>query len=52
PGAFQYIADRIITPAKEKNAQNDLGDTVSVYLDDICIGGDNVTQMMQRLEAL
>ncbi|KAK3917724.1 Transposon Tf2-9 polyprotein [Frankliniella fusca] len=41
PGAFQYIADRIITPAKEKNAQNDLGDTVSVYLDDICIGGDN-----------
>ncbi|KAK3928939.1 Retrovirus-related Pol polyprotein from transposon 17.6 [Frankliniella fusca] len=30
PGAFQYIADRIITPAKEKNAQNDLGDTVSV----------------------
>ncbi|KAK3926437.1 Retrovirus-related Pol polyprotein from transposon 412 [Frankliniella fusca] len=29
PGAFQYIADRIITPAKEKNAQNDLGDTVT-----------------------
>jgi len=52
PGAFQYITDRVITPAKEKTPENDLGETVSVYLDDICIGGDNFTQMLQRLEAL
>ncbi|KAK3925038.1 Retrovirus-related Pol polyprotein from transposon 17.6 [Frankliniella fusca] len=52
PGAFQYITDRVIMPAKEKTPENDLGDTVSVYLDDICIGGDNFPQMLQRLEAL
>ena len=51
-GAFQYITDRIITPAKEKNHENDLGDNVSVYLDDICIGGDNFKQMLQRLVVL
>ncbi|KAK3920006.1 Retrovirus-related Pol polyprotein from transposon 17.6 [Frankliniella fusca] len=52
PGAFQYITDRVITPAKVKTPENDLGETVSVYLDDICIGGDNFTQMLQKLEAL
>ncbi|KAK3909670.1 polyprotein [Frankliniella fusca] len=25
PGAFQYITDRVITPAKEKTPENDLG---------------------------
>ncbi|KAK3922772.1 hypothetical protein KUF71_000174 [Frankliniella fusca] len=52
PGAFQYITDQVITPAKVKTPENDLGETVSVYLDDICIGGDNFTQMLQKLEAL
>ncbi|KAK3924598.1 hypothetical protein KUF71_012731 [Frankliniella fusca] len=52
PGACQYITDRVITPAKDKTPENDLGETVSVYLDDICIGGDDFTQMLQRLEAL
>ncbi|KAK3929203.1 Gag-Pol polyprotein [Frankliniella fusca] len=27
PGAFQYITDRVITPAKDKTPENDLGET-------------------------
>lgn len=29
PGAFQYVADRLVTPAKNPNPENDLGETVS-----------------------
>ena len=52
PGAFQYVTDRLVTPAKDKNPQNDLGPHVSVYLDDICIAGADIPSMFQRLEAL
>jgi len=51
PGAFQYVTDRLVPPAEEPNKHNDIGDTVAVYIDDVCIAGDNNTQMMQRLEA-
>ncbi|KAJ1518953.1 hypothetical protein ONE63_011441 [Megalurothrips usitatus] len=51
PGAFQCVTDRLITPAKEPKPENDLGDAVSVYLDDVCIAGDNFEVMLQRLEA-
>ena len=36
PGIFQTVTDRLILPAKEKNPDNDLGNLVSVYLDDVC----------------
>ncbi|XP_034249687.1 uncharacterized protein LOC117650391 [Thrips palmi] len=51
PGAFQYVTDRLVTPATVKTPENDLGDTVAVYIDDVCIAGDKVDQMMTRLIA-
>lgn len=51
PGAFQQVTDRLVVPAKEKNEDNDIGDTVAVYLDDVCMAGDNFEQMLQRLVA-
>lgn len=51
PGAFQYVADRLVAPAQNPNPQNDLGDTVSAYIDDVSIGGDDFESMMQKLEA-
>ncbi|KAK3920889.1 Retrovirus-related Pol polyprotein from transposon 412 [Frankliniella fusca] len=34
PGAFQYVADRLVTPAKQPDETNDLGPTVVAYIDD------------------
>jgi len=51
PGAFQYVTDRLVTPADIPTKENDIGDTVAVYIDDVCIAGDNMDQMLQRLEA-
>ena len=51
PGVFQYIADRIAFPAKQKTPENDLGPTVSVFLDDFAIAGTNFAEMRQRLIA-
>lgn len=52
PGAFQQVVDRLITPALEPNEDNDLGNTVAAYIDDVCIAGENFEQMLQRLQAL
>ncbi|KAK3918366.1 Retrovirus-related Pol polyprotein from transposon 17.6, partial [Frankliniella fusca] len=51
PGAFQYVADRLVTPAEEPNPTNDLGPTVVAYIDDICIAGEPFQEMLQRLQA-
>jgi len=51
PGAFQYVTDRLITPAQTPTLDNDLGSKVAVYIDDVCIAGDNFPQMLQRLNA-
>ena len=52
PGAFQSVTDRLVTKPKEPNPQNDLGQHVAVYLDDICIAGQQNAQMFQTLTAL
>lgn len=51
PGAFQQVTDRLITPAENPSPENDLGDAVAVYIDDVCIAGDDIGQMFKKLEA-
>jgi len=52
PGVFQYVTDRLVTPAKEKTPENDLGENVAVYLDDVCVAGNSFCEMKQKLIAL
>ena len=52
PGLFQSVTDRLIAPATEKTIDNDLGESVAVYLDDICIGADTFQELLQRTNAL
>ena len=51
PAEFQYVTDRLVTPAKVKTPANNLGDTYGVYLDDVAISSDSFEQMTQRLTA-
>ena len=46
PGVFQYVTDRLVIPAKFKTPDNDLGNAVAVYLDDICLAADNFEEML------
>ena len=52
PGQFQAITDKLIRPPLEPTEENDLGDAVGVYLDDVCIGGNDFQTMLQRIKAL
>ena len=52
PGQFQAITDKLIRPALNPKPENDLGEAVGVYLDDVCIGGNDFETMLQRIEAL
>lgn len=45
------MTDRLVTPPEERTPDNDIGDTVAVYIDDVCIAGEEVEQMLQRLQA-
>lgn len=51
PGAFQYVTDRLVTPAEERTPENDLGETVAVYIDDVRIAAKENEEMMVKLEA-
>lgn len=48
PGAFQQVTDRLVYPAEHSTPENDLGETVAVYIDDVCIAGDTFPEMLQR----
>lgn len=52
PGQFQAITDKLIRPPLQPNEDNDLGEAVGVYLDDVCIAGDEFKTMIQRIKAL
>ena len=52
PGLFQSVTDRLIAPGAEKTIDNDLGEFVAVYLEDICIGADTFQELLQRTNAL
>jgi len=39
PGIFQSVTDRLVIPAQKKTPENDLGEAVAVYLDDLILAG-------------
>lgn len=52
PGQFQAITDKLIRPAQHPSPENDLGQAVGVYLDDVCVGADDFQSMLQKIVAL
>jgi len=52
PGISQTVTDRLTLSAKEKSPDNDLGNLVSVHLDDVYIAGSEFQEMRQKLQAL
>jgi len=51
PGIFQSVTDRLVTPAKSKTTDNDIGEKVACYLDDICLAGESFEEIMQKIVA-
>ena len=52
PGVFQSVTDRLMRPSRYPTADCDLGDANGVYLDDICLAGNEFQTMLQRTQAL
>ncbi|XP_034250170.1 uncharacterized protein LOC117650700 [Thrips palmi] len=52
PGVFQTVTDRLMRPSMIPTAECDLGDPYGVYLDDICVAGDEFQYMLQKTYAL
>jgi len=52
PGVFQSVTDRLMRPSRYPTPDDDLGDAYGVYLDDICVAGDEFHTMLQRTRAL
>ena len=52
PGVFQTVTDRLMRPSRCPTKDCDLGDANGVYLDDICVAGDEFEIMLQRTQAL
>jgi len=52
PGVFQSVTDRLMRPSLRPTLDDDIGPASGVYLDDLCVAGDEFPQMLQRIKAL
>jgi hypothetical protein len=52
PGVFQGVTDRLMRPSAHPTSDDDLGDAYGVYIDDICVAGDEFESMLQKTRAL